>query len=135
MYRSPKGYIYETCVQDEVVDRIESILNCAPPWMLSDKLQNVCTGNLNVSSKEYRIVGTIFSDQYNTYKSTDCKMACKSPAYEIVNEYEASFFFFSLYCRQFSIVFKYACMQVCKKLVCKYAKYAIDFKSMQVCKY
>ena len=79
----PEGYSYETCVQDEVVDRIESILNCAPPWMLSYELQNVSTGNKNVSSKEYREVGTIFSDVYNTYKSISCKMACRSPAYEI----------------------------------------------------
>ena len=59
--------------------------------MVSYELQNVCTGNLNVSAKEYRIVGTIFSDLYNTYKSNSCKMACKSPAYEIVHEYEANY--------------------------------------------
>ena len=59
--------------------------------MVSNEWQNVCTGNLNVSSKEYRIVGTIFSDLYNTYKSISCKMACKSPDYEVVHEYEANY--------------------------------------------
>ena len=39
---------YEACVEEEVIRKVEAILHCSPPWLVTNNDQQVCKGKLNI---------------------------------------------------------------------------------------
>ena len=44
-----EGYTYEECVEKEFVLKIETVLNCTPPWLISSDKDIVCKIKWNAS--------------------------------------------------------------------------------------
>ena len=86
---------YETCVLEEAVDKIFSLLSCLPPWLentrevqnMSTTKHSICEGRLNVTESVFKSVGRIFFNIYNNHGAFNCPAPCKIVSYEVRHDY------------------------------------------------